>query len=100
MKLDLGSGALDLTEILGRKLDRNCSDVFFETMQLRCTRDRHDPWFLGEQPGDRDLSRCCIFLFCSFGKQIDQRLICFPSLWGKARDDVAEVGAVELRILR
>src|SRR5207245_11027379 len=37
--------------------------------------------------------------FCYVGKQINQGLIRFASFWGKARDDVAEISAIELRIL-
>src|SRR5271157_636861 len=85
-------------EIIGRKLHYSGSDVLFKTMQLCCTGDRHDPRLLGEQPSDRDLSRCCLLLFCNLTKQINQCLICFPGLWAKARDDVAEVGAIELRV--
>ena len=43
-------------------------------------------------------SRCCLLSFCDFAQQINQRLIRFSSFLGKARDDVAEIGTVELRI--
>src|SRR5882762_6631579 len=96
---DLRRRVVDLAEIVGRKFDGTASDVLFQTMQLRRTRDRDDPRLLREQPGKCDLSRRSLLPFCNLAKQINQCLICFPSLWGKARDDVAEVGALELCIL-
>src|SRR6266567_4615873 len=71
------------------------SDVLLQARELRGTRNRHDPGLLGKQPGERDLRRGRLLAFCDLAKQIDQGLIRFPSLWRKARDDVAEVGMVE-----
>jgi len=68
-------------------------------MKLRRPGDWNDPRLLRKQPSERDLSRCRLLPFCDVGKQINQGLIRFSSLWGKARDDVAEIGAIELRIL-
>ena len=68
-------------------------------MQFRGAGNRNDPRLLGEQPGERDLSRCRFLPFRDRCQQIDQRLIRFPSLRRKARDDVAEIGAVERRVL-
>src|SRR5271157_1916207 len=67
-------------------------------MKLRCTGDRHDPGFLRKQPRERNLSRCYLLLFCNPANQINQSLICLSSLWSKARDDAAEVAAIEIRI--
>src|SRR5437879_7096128 len=67
-------------------------------MRRRCTVDRNDPILVLKQPSERYLSRIRLLPFCYFAKQINQRLIRFASLWGKARDDVAEIGAIELRI--
>src|SRR2546428_13481286 len=67
-------------------------------MKLRRPGDGNDPRLLRQQPSERDLSRCRLLPFCDFAKQINQRQIRFASLWGKARDDVAEIGAIELRI--
>src|SRR5512136_2346278 len=64
-------------------------------MQLRGTRNRHDPRLLSEQPSKCDLSRCRLLSLCDAAKQINQSLIRFSSLRGKARDNVAEVGTVE-----
>src|SRR5207245_10994252 len=68
-------------------------------MKLRRAVDWPDPRPLRKQPSERDLSRCRLLSFCYVGKQINQGLIRFASFWGKARDDVAEISAIELRIL-
>ncbi len=67
-------------------------------MQFGCTRDRNDPRLLCKEPGQRDLSGCCLLLFRELAEQIHQRLVRFPVLRGKPRHDVAEIGFVELRI--
>ena len=66
---------------------------------FRGARDRHNPRLLRQQPRERDLRRCRLLPLCDRAKQINQRLIRFPSLRRKARDDVAKVGTVERRVL-
>ena len=95
---NLGGRALQFAEIFKRKFDVNGSNVFLQPMQFGRARDGNDPRFLRQQPGEGDLSRCRLFLLCEFLNQIHQPLICFPVLWGKARDNVAEVALVKLRI--
>ena len=57
-------------------------------------------WSLRQQPGERDLRRDVHFLRRrKLAEQIDQRLVCPACLRGEARHDVAEIGAVERRIL-
>src|ERR1700733_13170937 len=68
-------------------------------MELRRARDGYDPRFLGEQPGERDLRRSGLLLLCESAKYIDQRLIGLAILRREARDDVAEILLVELRLL-
>src|SRR6266481_2056490 len=67
-------------------------------MKLRCSWDRNNPRLLGKQPSEGYLSRCRPLSFCDLGQQINQRLIRFSSLRAKARDNVAEIGTIELRI--
>ena len=86
-------------EIVGRHLDRNRSDVFFEPMQLGCAGDRHHPRLLRKYPGERYLSGRHLFPFRELADQIDERLIRFPVLRRKARHEVTEIGCIELRIL-
>src|SRR5262245_13482103 len=64
-------------------------------MQLRGARNRHDPRLLGEQPGERYLSRRRLLPFRDLAEQINQGLIRFPGLRREAREGVAEVGTVE-----
>src|SRR6476660_2746509 len=67
-------------------------------MQLRRSGDRYDPRLFRQQPCESNLSRCHFLLFGKLANPIDQRLICFPVFWSEARDDVTEIGAIELGI--
>ena len=96
---DLGSGAVDFPQIVGRQFDRNGPDIFLQPVRLRGPGDRNNPGLLGKQPGERDLSGGRFLPFRDPGQQIDHCLIRFPSLRRKARDNVAEVGAVERGVL-
>src|SRR5215470_687180 len=64
-------------------------------MQFCGARDWNNPRLLGKKPGERYLSGCRSLPLCGLAKQFNQGLIRFPSLRRKAREDVAEVGAVE-----
>src|SRR5579863_4913046 len=68
-------------------------------MKLRRPRDRNNPRLLREQPRERDLSRRHLLPLRDVGNQINHGLIRFSSFWRKSRDDVAEIAAIELRIL-
>src|SRR5712691_10303627 len=96
---DLRGGAFDLAQVVRRQVDGGGSDVLLEPLQLPGSRDGHDPWLPGEQPGERDLSRCRLLPFRDPGEQVDQGQIRLPSLRREARHDVAEIGAVERRAL-
>src|SRR5579863_10618902 len=76
----------------------NGCDVFFEPMQLGRAGDWNNPRLLRKQPGERDLSRRHFLLLCESANQINHRLIRFSILFAKARDDVAEIAFVKLRI--
>src|SRR2546423_13985397 len=65
-------------------------------MQLGRARYGDDPRLLRQQPGESNLRRRSFLLLCEPTDQIYQRLIRFPVLFRKARDDVAEVVLVEL----
>src|SRR4051812_39570030 len=99
MNLDLRGSAIDLAEIVGRELDRRCSDVLLETRQLRRAGDGNDPRLLRKQPGQRDLSRGRLLPLRDVAKQIDQPRIRLASVRREARDDVPEVRTVEGRVL-
>src|SRR5690242_4543040 len=66
-------------------------------MQLSCAWDGNNPRFLRKEPSERDLGRRCLLLLRELVNQINQRLIRLAVLGRKARNDVAEVGLVELR---
>src|SRR5580692_3072212 len=95
---DLRGGDVQFAEIIWRKLDVNGAEVFFQPMQLSRARNRHDPRFLCKQPSQCDLRRCRFLLLGEPANQINHRLIRFSILFAKARDNVAEIAFVELRI--
>src|SRR5581483_3040985 len=96
---DLLRGAVDLAQFPGRQFDGNRSDVLLQARKLRGPRNRNDPWLLGKQPGKRYLSRCRLLPSSNPRQQIDQSPIRLASLRGEARNNIAEVGTVELRVL-
>ena len=96
---DLRGGGLDLAEVVGRQLDVDCADVLVEALQSSGAGDRDDPGLLGEQPGQRDLRGCGVLACGDRAEQVDQGLVRLSSLRREAGDDVAEVGAVERRVL-
>src|SRR6266478_5407083 len=55
---DLGSGAIDFTEVVRREFECNCSDVLVQAMQLRGAWNWNDPRLLRQQPSQGDLSGC------------------------------------------
>src|ERR1700677_693721 len=59
----LRRSVLNLLKVVGRKLNRNRSDVLFQPMQLRCARDRNNPRLLRQQPREGNLSGRCILVF-------------------------------------
>src|SRR4051794_3368133 len=67
-------------------------------MQPSGPRDGHDPWLLREEPCKRDLGGCRLFLVREFVKQINQGLVRFTILRLKARDGIAEIRAIKLRV--
>src|SRR5207248_6286298 len=74
-------------------------DVLPQAVQLRGAGNRHDPGLLGEEPGERDLGGRRILALRDAAEQVYQHLICLTGLRREAWDGVAEVGAVEGRVL-
>ena len=72
--------------------------ILFQTVQLGRTGYRHDPRFLRQQPGERDLCSRCTLGRSDAAEYIDQVLVRLASGLGKARHDVAKIARVELRI--
>src|SRR2546422_1756435 len=54
---DLRGGALDLAEVVRRQCDVGCSEILLQAVQLRGSRNGHDPRLLRQHPGESDLSR-------------------------------------------
>ena len=81
---------------LPREFDGGGAEIFFESRELGCAGDGHDPRLFGEQPRESDLRRRGFFLLCEFGDYVDERLIGLAVFFAEAGDDGAEVGAVEL----
>ena len=86
-------------EFLAAGVGGFCDRTLYAGVIESCARDWNDPGFLGEQPSQRDLSRCRLPLVRDLLKQIHQRLIRLPVLRVKPRDTVAEIGVIERRIL-
>ena len=82
-------------QIVWRKLDCSCSDVLVQARQLGRARDRNNPRLLSQQPGECYLSGSRLLPFGELAKQVNKGPVRLPSLWRKARNDVAEVGTVE-----
>jgi hypothetical protein len=83
---DPGSGALDLTEVVGREFDGGRPEVLVQAMQLRGARNRNDPRLLGEEPRERDLGRRRPLPLGGLSEQVDQGLVRLPCLRREARD--------------
>src|SRR5947209_11826819 len=99
LQRDLRGRRFDLTEVIWRKLNFSRPDVLLKPVQLRGARNRHDPRLLCEQPSERDLSGRRLLPLRDLAEQINQRLIRLPCLRREAREEVAEVRAVEGRVL-
>src|SRR6185436_797784 len=83
----------------GCELDCRRSQVLFQALQLPGARDGNDPRLLGKQPGKRYLRRSRFLPLRALAKETHQYLIRLASLRRKAREIVAEVGAVECGVL-
>src|SRR6266550_363613 len=99
MHRDRCSGVADLTKIIGREFDVDRSDVFLQTVHLLGSRDRNDPWLLREEPAEGDLRRCRSLPLGQLLELLDQGLIRLAILGGEAWHHVAEVAALERRLL-
>src|ERR1700712_1311934 len=96
---DLGDGVVDVAELVRQKLDARRGDVLFQAVQLRGAGNRNDPRLLQKQPGERDLRRRRLFRGGDHAQPIHQNLVRLAGFRRKPRHDVAEVLAVERRIL-
>lgn len=72
--LDPRGGTLDFAEIIEGEIDGGGTDVLLQAAQFRRARDRHDPWLLLQQPGQRNLGWRGLSARSDAAEQIDQRL--------------------------
>jgi hypothetical protein len=82
MNVDLRNRNVDIAEVFSREVDVDRTQVFFEAVQLRRTRNWNNPRFLCEQPCERNLRRSPAFAAGDFLQQIDDGLVrgaCFRS---------------------
>lgn len=98
LNLNFRDGGFDTFQIVLREFDCSGADVFFEAVQFRSARNRHDPRLLGQQPCKRDLCRRRLLAGCNAGYDIDQGVIGLAGIRREARHGITEVGAVELRV--
>ena len=68
---DPGDSAVEIAKIAGRQFDGSRSDVLFQAMQLGRAGDGNNPRLPSQQPGDRDLSRRCLFLGADLAAEPD-----------------------------
>src|SRR5260370_26315787 len=79
---------------------RNRYDLHLKALQFRGAGNRNDPWFLCKEPGERDLSGCCILLRRECGNQIHQSAICLAGFRREAVETASMVLLVKLRVFR
>ena len=73
--------------------------VLIQALEFARAGNGHDPGFLRQQPGQRDLRRGGAFFCSDLFKQINHGPVGFDRLWRKARIAAADIGAVEGRVL-
>src|SRR5581483_9754553 len=96
LDLDGSEGLFDSCKVGRRQRDGCTAQILFEAMKFGRSRDGYNPRLLCKQPRQRYLRSRYILLCSDLAQQVDQLLVSTASVFCKARDDVAEVGAVEL----
>jgi hypothetical protein len=99
LNINRQDGIVNRVQIVRSQFNACTAEVLFEPMKFRCSRDRHNPRLLGDQPRQRDLSFGRLLLLCNSAEFIDQRLVSLSSFGRKARNDVTEVCLIELRLV-
>lgn len=100
MDLDVRCRSVDFVYIGRRESDGGGAQVFFETMQLARSGDRHYPGMLRQQPCQCDLRRCKVSASGQAGEQIKQRLIGRHCRRRETRKSTARITALEGRARR
>src|ERR1700733_2211749 len=97
LDLDCGRGFFEGMYVFCSKFDSRTSKILFKSRKLRGAWNRNDPWCLGQQPCEGDLSGSSLLLFCKLRDDIDESLVRFAIVFAESRNNSAEVGTVELR---
>src|SRR5262245_57144421 len=98
MHLDLCSGGMDRTELVGGEFDGRGADVLLQAMELARAGDRHNPRLLRQHPGQRDLRWRRMLLSSDLGEQVGDRLVGFERIRCKAREPASNVGATKAHV--
>lgn len=85
-------GLLDLAQIIGRQREAGRGGVLLQPVRFRRSGDRNDPWFLRQQPGQRDLRRGAVVPSGDPLQQVHERPVLPPRFGAEAGDRGAEVG--------
>ena len=96
---DFRNSCGDIAEIVLGQFDVCCAQILLKPMQLCSSGNRDDPRFLSKQPSNRDLCRSSLLLPRNVAEHIHQGLVRFPVLLVETGNDVAKIGAIELRVL-
>jgi len=84
-------------QIAGREIDRRGTDVLFEAAELGSAGDWDNPWFLRQEPRQRDLRGGRALLATDLFQETDHGLVRLPGLRRKTRQGAAIVVAAEGR---
>src|SRR5262245_20708408 len=95
---DFRKRLIDAEEFILIQLELYGADVLFESGDLRCARNRHDPRLLCQQPCERDLRRRGVLPRGERLQPLDESEIRLPVVLRESRNHVAEVGRVEHRL--
>lgn len=66
---------VDRTQIVGREFNHSGTNILVQAVKLAAAGNRHNPRLLHQQPGQRDLRRCCAFLPGNLSEQVNHTLI-------------------------
>lgn len=92
---DGGHDVADLLQIAFGQFNLDRADVFLQAWSRAAARNRNDPRFLCEQPGQRDLCGRRLDLGSDLGQQVYNHLIRFDSLRGEARIATAQIRTIK-----
>src|SRR5208282_2681474 len=96
---DLRNSCSDIAEIASGQFNVCRAEILLQPMQLSRPRNWNDPRFSSKQPGNRDLCRCALLLCRNLAEHVHQSLVRFAILLVEPRNDITEIGAIELRVL-